>query len=71
MIDLKPCPLCGAEAKLHEIRDFFGDACAYVRCTDCGLIGARVYDWNVPDGESKSSAAVEIWNIGAKMEVAE
>ena len=50
MIDLKPCPFCGAEAAIGDQRKYIGGRNygydrQYIYCTKCGCQTAS-YDWD-------------------------
>jgi len=57
MIDLKPCPFCGSEAKLD-----FAEGRYFVQCTDLKFCGAIIRGKTYTD----SSVVVVAWNQRSK-----
>lgn len=62
MVQLKPCPFCGSEAKLHKESFGFGTdkvERVYCRCPNCEIT-TRVYAPSID--YCATNKAIEVWN---------
>jgi Lar family restriction alleviation protein len=58
-IELKPCPFCGGEAKIHTRESFPQIYYAYAECSQCLSTSPTV---SAGDTEQKKKRAAEFWN---------
>lgn len=59
MAELKPCPFCGGEAKIHSLTDIIG--CYRVRCTKCPVEFGQYWFYRKAD-------LIKAWNRRADNE---
>lgn len=62
MVELKPCPFCGSEAKLHKESFGFGTnkvERVYCHCPNCGIT-TRIYAPSID--YCATDKAIEDWN---------
>lgn len=66
MNELKPCPFCGGEAKIHKSTECWGHGeyvgYAVVKCCKCFATGMKIYDREMPNNETMERLAREAWN---------